>query len=351
MSTLQNTRIDVHHHIFLDAQQKVKRNLEVGWRTPAENLPWCPASSIKAMNALGIQVAVLSPPPLSSAAPGPENRAAARQHNVYASQLCKAHPTRFGFFASLPYLDDVEGALAEITYAMDELNADGIAMLSSYGEGDRAKYIADDLYDPIWEELDKRHAVVFLHGAQTPSSTPYPHPMLGLPITEVPNETFKAASHLVVTGKVRRFRNVKVILAHFGGCTPFLAARVAVLSKHMGCPLSHDEILEDFASFYYETALSAHDASLAAMEKFVAPDHILFGTDFPAVSTKMVEWYTKNLEFFYAEDPLALENITRRNALALLPRLQKQLVSVEAASEPSSLKNGRLVTAPSHNTF
>ena len=98
---------------------------------------------------------------------------------------------------------------------------------------------------------------------------------------KVPNETFKAAAHLVVSGKRRKFPNVKIILAHMGGSTPFLAARIAVLSKHMGCPLTHDEILEDFQSFYYETALSAHEVTLAAMDKFVTPDHILFGTDFP----------------------------------------------------------------------
>ena len=46
-------------------------------------------------------------------------------------------------------------------------------------------YIADDAFDPVWEELNKRSAVVFLHGAQIPSSTPYPHPFLGIPIMEV----------------------------------------------------------------------------------------------------------------------------------------------------------------------
>lgn len=100
-------------------------------------------------------------------------------------------------------------------------------------------------------------------------------------VAKVPNETFKAAAHLVVTGKKRRYSHVKIILAHMGGATPFLAPRVAVLSNHMGCPLSPDEIIEDFRSFYYETALSAHDISLGTMEKFVAADHILFGTDFP----------------------------------------------------------------------
>jgi hypothetical protein len=48
-----------------------------------------------------------------------------------------------------------------------------------------AEYVGDDLYEPIWTELDRRKAIVFLHGSQTPSSTPYPHSFLGIPITEV----------------------------------------------------------------------------------------------------------------------------------------------------------------------
>ena len=61
-----------------------------------------------------------------------------------------------------------------------------------------AEYIGDDAFDPIWAELDRRGAVVFLHGAQTPSSTPYPHALLGVPVTEVPNETYKAAAQVGV---------------------------------------------------------------------------------------------------------------------------------------------------------
>jgi len=105
------------------------------------------------------------------------------------------------------------GALAEITYALDELKADGIALPSSFGEGANASmfltlsiilnadkcfieaYIGDDQYDPIWEELNRRQTVVFLHGTQTPSSTPYPHPFLGLPITEVCLPLFPSPSH------------------------------------------------------------------------------------------------------------------------------------------------------------
>ncbi|KAF8450600.1 hypothetical protein L210DRAFT_2399185 [Boletus edulis BED1] len=309
--------IDVHHHVFFDAQKKAKKNTLVGWITPPEHLPWRPSPAMLAMNTMGIRTAILSPPPVAIT-----NRTEVRAMNIYLSQLRAAYPTRFGFLAGLPTLGDVQGALNEIAFALDHLEADGFALISSYGTGNTAKYIADDLFDPIWDELNRRHAVVFLHGAQTPSSTPYPHPFLGLPISEVPNETYKAAAQLVVTGKKRRFQNVKIILAHLGGSTPFLAPRVASLSHYMGCPLTPDEILHDFKTFYYETALSSHPTTLAALDAFVPIDRVLFGSDYPAVSTATSRWFTKHLEDHYAGEPCKLERILRDNALALFPRLR-----------------------------
>ncbi|KAI0940006.1 hypothetical protein AcV5_001228 [Taiwanofungus camphoratus] len=320
--TKRSSRIDVHHHLFPDSLHKAAQSAAVGFRTPAENLPWTPEVSLRAMDALGIGTAVLSLPAGIPCGPaGPENRLAARRFNLQAARICAAHPGRFQFFASLPVLSDIDAAVEEIAYACDELGACGVAVSSSYGAGTCATYIGDDKYDPVWEELDRRGAVVFLHGTQTPSSTPYPHPFLGLPITEVPNETYKAAAHLVVTGKKRRFANVKIILAHLGGSTPFLAPRVAVLSRHMGCTLTPEAMLEDFKSFYYETALSAQETTLTAMQAFVGPKRILFGTDLPAVSKDMAEWYTNNADAFYGEDSARWEAVMSQNALQIMPRL------------------------------
>ncbi|KAL1946844.1 hypothetical protein VTO73DRAFT_14948 [Trametes versicolor] len=315
-----HTRIDVHHHIFPASIGKAGLSANVGWLTPPENLPWTPEVSLKAMDQLGVRTAILSLPAGLPAGPaGDENRMAAREFNEYATQICDQHPERFGFFACLPNLFDTEGVLSEIELGLGLFPCWGIAMSSSYGEGVDARYIGDDAFDPIWEELNRRHAVVFLHGTQTASSTPYPHPFLGIPVTEVPNETFKAAAHLVVAGKKRRWPNVKIILAHLGGSTPFLAPRVAVLSGHMGCALSPDEILADFRTFYYDTALSSHETTLAAMRAFVDDSQLLFGTDFPAVSVGMVEWYTKNADTFFAGDHDALDRVMYKNAEALLP--------------------------------
>ena len=106
-------------------------------------------------------------------------------------------------------------------------------------------------------------------------------------LSKSPNETFKAAAHLVVTGRKRKYPDVKIILAHLGGTTPILAPRVAVLSHHMGCSLNPEEIMRDFQTFYYETALSGYDTNLTAMERFVSPDRIIFGTDFPGKKCRL----------------------------------------------------------------
>ncbi|KAJ3802832.1 hypothetical protein GGU11DRAFT_752622 [Lentinula aff. detonsa] len=317
-------RIDVHHHFFPAelAKAKLIDFADIGFVSPKENLPWTPEVSLRFMDQTGIDTSILSFPALGSGSVSEENRGLARGRNMQMAKFRDDHPTRFGFFATMPFLQDVEGALAEIAYALDILKADGIAISSSYGEGSEAKYVGHKIYEPIWAELNSRKAVVFLHGNQTPSSTPYPDPTLGIPIVEVPNETYKAASHLVVTGTKRKYPDAKIILSHMGGSTAFLSVRVARLSHYMGCPLSPEEILADFKSFYYDTALSAHETTLTAIQTFITPDRLLFGTDFPAVDKDITNWYTKHLEDFYSDNKEMSEDVAYRNAFRLFPRLQ-----------------------------
>lgn len=202
-----------------------------------------------------------------------------------------------------------------------------------------AVYLGESRFDAIWKELDDRAAVVFVHGTQTSSSKPYPHEWLGLPVTEVPNETFKAAAHLVVTGTKRRYPNVKIILAHFGGTLTAVMPRVAALSTYMGCNLTAEEILEDFGTFYLDSALSAHASTMRLAESLVGRGKMLFGTDFPgersfgptigetraentcaAVSMATVAWFTKNMDEYYAGDTAAQAEVMRETALTLFPR-------------------------------
>ena len=117
-----------------------------------------------------------------------------------------------------------------------------------------------------------------------------------------------------------------------------MASRIAALSHFMGCSLSPAEIMEDFQTkFYYETALSACEANLAAMQKFVRADHIFFGTDFPgktsisilhpkidriltAVNKEVVNWYTKNLQVYYSRDTKKSQGVMSSNVVKMFLR-------------------------------
>lgn len=329
VATDQARRIDFHHHYFLQlggasatdvAATSAAVMKATGWRMPEGSFPWSPEKSIAAMDRLGIQKAVLSIPQGGTVADA-GNRRSVRLLNETAHAAVQQYPDRFAFFASVPVPFDTSVAIDEIAYGMDELGAVGVTLTSSYGVGENAHYLGSDAFDPLWEELDRRNAVVFVHGDQTPNSNRWPNSFLPIPVSEVPNETYKAAADLVTTGKKRAFKNARIILSHSGGSTPFLASRVAGLSRYLGTSLTEDELIEDFRSFYFETALSGFETNLVALESFAPADHLLFGTDFPAVTVDTAAWYTNNVARFYESRPARHAAVVRENALALIPSL------------------------------
>ncbi|WP_328609310.1 amidohydrolase [Amycolatopsis sp. NBC_00345] len=318
-------RVDFHHHLFPGGERAelLQRSLlDTGWKFPEGAPRWSPATSVAFMDGLGIDTAILSlPNDLEHVLPVAERREYAREVNLTARQAVEDHPGRFGFFAHLPAPTDVDGALDEMAYALDELGADGVTLTNVYGTGADARSLGDDVFEPLWAELDRRGTLVFLHGEQTPGRNRMPNEYLPTPVSEVPNETYKAAADLVTRGRKRQYPNARIILSHSGGSTPFLAARVAGLAPHLGCELSPEEIIADFRTFYFETALSGFETNLVTLENFVPPEQILFGTDFPAVTPGMAGWYTKNVDAYFADRPELLAQVMHGNARTLLPRL------------------------------
>ena len=145
-------RIDIHHHFFPPSLSHVKaaQSEAVGFRTPPENLPWSVDLSLRAMDSLGIQLAVLSLP--SGIA---ESFDDAKRFNGMMHEIVLRHENRFAFWGCLGDWRDVQGkhhghslkltshlanigALQLISYVFDELGAVGIAVSSSYGSGSEA---------------------------------------------------------------------------------------------------------------------------------------------------------------------------------------------------------------------
>jgi 6-methylsalicylate decarboxylase len=311
-------RVDVHQHVvppFYAEQLPACGGDPSGSVTPE----WSPESAIEMMDALRIATGILSvSTPGVVGWPLQQRREMARRINEYVAQVVANHPDRFGNFATLP-LPDIDGAIAEIDYALGDLRADGVVVLANY-EG---KYLGDPMFEPLWGELDRRHTVVFEHPGATPGQPMLPSAAgIAPPMTDFLLETTRTALQLALRGSLIRYANVSLILSHAGGFLPYASMRFAELAQVFDSAApSPDELVSSFHRFYFDTALSSGPA-LQTLKSFAGIDRILFGTDSPYDHRRSVA-FTAALD---ADGSLAEADrlaINRGNAHRLFPRFAR----------------------------
>jgi 6-methylsalicylate decarboxylase len=144
---------DFHAHFVPDFYRDAATRAGYGSPDGIAGFPhWSVDEALGMMDRNGITVAVAS---VSSPGVHFGDDAAARQLartvNEFNAGVTGKHPDRFAVLASLP-LPDIEGALAEITYAFDVLHADGV-MLETNARG---LYLGDPAIEPVLDALDHR---------------------------------------------------------------------------------------------------------------------------------------------------------------------------------------------------
>jgi len=310
-------RIDVHQHLVPPAYAAWLRSRGVQDAGGRELPHWSVEDALALMHDHGIASAVLSvSTPGVHLDPGrrhdPDARAMAREVNEFAARVARDHPGRFGFFATLP-LPDVDGALEELAHAFDTLHASGVMLLANT----HGRYLGAPEDEPLFAELDRRRAVVFVH----PSELPGPR-VDGMPpfAADFLLDTTRAAYRLVHGGVVRRYPRLKIILSHAGGFVPYASHRLAAAITADTQRPPH-EVLEDLASFYFDTALSGSPAALPSLLAFARPGHVLFASDWPYAPPIAVAWFTGQLDAYGALDAGGHAAIDRSNVEALLPEL------------------------------
>lgn len=286
-----------------------------GWPTPA----WSLEADQKICQDIGVETAILSiTAPGTSILKGTEAAKLARDCNVYGKGLRDEHTKNYGFFAALPDLLDTEAALAEIRFALDELEADGVTLYTRYGDGNY--YLGHPKIQPIWEELNRRSAVVFIHPTH-PTDTNLVNKMLPQPMIDYPHETTRTAVDLITTDTIRKYRNCKVILSHGGGNLPWLARRPAVMLPDLGLSkMTAEHFVENARMFYFDLALTDAKTQLPLLQEFAPPGHILFGSDFPYAPEATVRHFSGELSKAKLSEQ-DRKDIDRQSALKLFPRL------------------------------
>jgi len=317
-------KIDTHMHVVPPdyARWLSKKGLAAGGLP----LPQSDAdAALELMEASGTELAILS-----VSTPGvhlgcdDEARAMARYVNDYCSEVVQQHPGRFGFFATLT-LPDVEGAIAEARYALEYLHADGVVVQASV----RGTYLGDPSWEPLLGELNRRAATVFVHPGELPLA-----PLPGIPPfgADFLLDTTRAAMSYAKSGALERFPDVKVILAHAGGCVPYAAERMA---RHCSADGTMEGGIARLRSFYFDTALSSGPYALPSLLAFAQPDRVTFGSDWPYASRDRSLHFTHGLQAYPMSDAQRLR-IYRENALNALPSIGRRLEHLARALEVSS---------------
>jgi predicted TIM-barrel fold metal-dependent hydrolase len=262
-------RIDVHHHFYAPEYNAMLAESRGGLPGFAKN--WTPQASLADMDDGGVGMALLS---VAADAALPAHTA--RACNDYAAGVVRTHPGRFGLFAALP-LPDVDASLQEIAYALDVLGAQGVGMLTSYGK----PYLGDPAFWPVFEELDRRHAVVFVHPTLNACCAGLV-PDVAPTVIEFGTDTTRAIASLVFGGGASKFQNIRFIFSHGGGTMPFLIGRFVNLARapQMAERLPNG-LLPELQRFYYETAQVSNRGAMSSLRELVPTSQVLFGTDFP----------------------------------------------------------------------
>jgi predicted TIM-barrel fold metal-dependent hydrolase len=301
-------KIDVHQHT---------REMFPGQR--GKNT-WTPEQTLEQMDKYAIAVSVLSAINASRDrmyTPDTSAIGAVRESNEYHAKLVHDHPTRFGFFANFP-IDHVDASLKEIEYAMDTLKADGLALWTSTAD---SKYPGMDMYKPIWDEVNRRKLVVYLHPGGAPVCCRSLDPPVSDSMVEYDFDVTRAAASLLVHGTLEKNPDIKFILPHSGGAVPMLIGRMKDRVAASKRPELRPMVYDLFRKQYYEIGHASFPFPFAALSKLVPNSQILFGTDYPAQAIASTTDEIPSLGLTKAQ----LDAIYRGNAERLFPRL-KELV-------------------------
>ena len=297
---MKQNRFDVHAHYLLPGA--------VGRGASAQNFlaspmpTWTPEFALDFMDRHDIATQMLS-------APVPLSKDEARRINEYGATLIKQYPRRFGLLASLP-MDDVEAALSEIAFAFDQLGADGVVMVTNY----TGVYLGNSKFEPVFAELNKRSATVFLH-----PTIPAGYECVACgrpgPVIEFTFDTCRTVADMLYAGILNRYSKIKFILSHAGGPLPTLALRLGTIGTLHWVPhppeLTQEAVITQLARLYFDTAIAGTAASLVPVLELTTPDHIVFGTDFPPAS-----------------EPVIDQNIAALGALTCMNEVQKSAINL-----------------------
>lgn len=280
---------------------------------------WSADEHLRLMDRWGVSRSILS---ISSPGTHFGDDAAARtltrQVNQSGAAAVRAHPDRFGHFASLP-LPDTGAAICEAAHALDELGSDGVTIESNAG----GMYPGDARCGPLYAELNRRHAVVFVHPTSPPCAGQVaagrPRPML-----EFIFDSARAVSDLVLTGTLARYPDIRWVITHGGGVLPLLTDRIELFRSLLpDTGANGPAVQEQVAQLWFDIAGTPFPHQVPALVTAFGSGRLLYGSDFCWTPPSAVARQVASVDAApppASSDAAGWRELTTRNAARLFDR-------------------------------
>ncbi|CAK7218003.1 hypothetical protein SEUCBS140593_003396 [Sporothrix eucalyptigena] len=209
--------------------------------------------------------------------------------NDATNDICLPHADRLFFFGALPLSGGESIILAEIARLSTLEQARGIVM----GTGGLGDGLDDPQLIPIYRALADAHLPIFLH-----PNYGLPGPVWGsrggdygqiLPLSlGFTMETTIALTRLFLSGAFDAVPELQIIVAHSGGCLPFLAGRVEACIEHDKTWEAQGKLTSDRTTLWhalrnniYLDGVIFDKVGLRTAIEASGVDRVMFGTDHP----------------------------------------------------------------------
>ena len=216
--------IDVHSHCLFQDAVNLMGDEARGVFVPvkgAEDQYIAVAERLKQMDAMAIDMEVLSINPFWYRKDRDTAAAIVKLQNEKLAELCASQPERFAAFASLA-LQFPDLAVQQLDDAVRKFGLRGAQIGGSVAGED----FSNPKFHPVWAKAEELGAVLFIHPQSPPElakrfqGNGWLSNTIGNPL-----DTTIALSHLIFEGTLDRFPGLKILAAHGGGYLGSYAAR------------------------------------------------------------------------------------------------------------------------------
>ena len=239
---------------------------------------WLAQDRIDDMDRHSIRVQCLSPMPelLSYWLPLADSQAMIRFLNDEIAQMVARFPKRFVGLGAVP-LQDMDAALRELDYVLDDLKFPGIEIASHVN----GVSIGDPRFAPFFAAVERKGAAVFVH-ALRPAGQDRIVGGVAEQVICFPGDIGLAAASMLTGGIAERHPNLRIAFSHGGGVFSILIPRMTHAWNQM--PKLKEAMPQSpgvyARRFYYDTIVF-DPAALGHIIHTFGASQIVVGTDFP----------------------------------------------------------------------